>query len=118
MHCSEPGTADLHNPKALRGSMGALFRLRSVSVELTTFIAWARGAGLQLWTTARDGTPGEAARRDGPVALIVGNEGAGIRPELAGAATRSVAVPLAGGFESLHVAVAAGIIRDEVTRDR
>jgi TrmH family RNA methyltransferase len=113
-----PGTADLRNPKALRGSMGALFRLPSVSVELTAFIAWARAAGIELWTTARDGTPVATARRDGPVALIVGNEGAGIRPDLAVAATRSVSVPLGAGVESLNVAVAAGIILYEVTRDR
>jgi RNA methyltransferase, TrmH family len=113
-----PGTADLHSPKALRGSMGALFRLRSVSVELTAFLAWARGAGIQLWTTAADGMPVGAVRRDGAVALIVGNEGAGIQPELAAAASRSVAVPLGGGVESLNVAVAAGIILYEVTRDR
>jgi RNA methyltransferase, TrmH family len=113
-----PGTADLHNPKALRGSMGALFRLRSVAVDLTAFIDWSEDAGIQRWTAAVDGTPVDAVRRDGPVALIVGNEGAGVRPELAAAATRSVAVPLGGGVESLNVAVAAGIILYEVTRDR
>lgn len=50
-----PGTADLSNPKALRGSMGALFRLPAVPTTLEGFVAWARGAGVELWTTAPDG---------------------------------------------------------------
>lgn len=113
-----PGTADLRNPKALRGSMGALFRLVAVTATDEELIMWARDAGLQLWVASADGVPVAEAHRDGPVALVVGNEGAGVRPDLAVAATRSVSVPLAGGVESLNVAVAAGILLYEVTRDR
>ncbi len=112
-----PGTADLYNPKALRGSMGALFRLPSVISSVDNFIAWARGAGLALWTTASNGRPIERGRREGPIALLVGNEGAGVHPELAAVASRSVSVPLGNGVESLNVAVAAGILLYEVTRD-
>jgi TrmH family RNA methyltransferase len=113
-----PGTVDLTNPKALRGSMGALFRLPSVSASIEAFIAWVRTAGVQLWTTAAGGGPLDAVLPEGPVALVVGNEGSGVRPELAAVAVRSVSVPLTGGVESLNVAVAAGIILYEVTRDR
>lgn len=113
-----PGTADLTNPKALRGSMGALFRLPAVHAETAACIGWARTAQTEIWTAAIDGTPVHQAPRTGKVALVFGNEGAGVRPELAAAAARSVAVPLVGGVESLNVAVAAGIILYEVTRDR
>jgi len=113
-----PGTADLYNPKALRGSMGALFRLPSVSADVDRFVAWARGVGLALWTTASDGLPVGRGGRDGPIALLVGNEGVGVHPELAAVAARSVSVPLENGVESLNVAVAAGILLYEVTRDR
>jgi TrmH family RNA methyltransferase len=113
-----PGTADLYNPKALRGSMGALFRLPSVSSEVDRFVAWARGVEIALWTTAVGGVPVGRGGRDGPIALLVGNEGAGVRPELAAVAARSVSVPLENGVESLNVAVAAGILLYEVTRDR
>ena len=113
-----PGTADLASPKALRGSMGALFRLIAVTVVVEELIVWARAAGVQLWVTGAGGVPVGQVHREGPIALVVGNEGAGVRPELAVAATRSVAVPLQGGVESLNVAVAAGILLYEVTRDR
>jgi TrmH family RNA methyltransferase len=113
-----PGTAELQNPKALRGSMGALFRLPAVAASTEDFIRWANEAGVPLWTAAADGRPIGEVRRDGPVALVLGNEGAGVRPELARAAAHSVSVPLTGGVDSLNVAVAAGILLYEVTRDR
>ena len=50
--------------------------------------------------------------------MIVGNEGAGIRPQLNAIAAQRVAIPLAQGAESLNVAVAAGILLYEVTRGR
>src|SRR5439155_867138 len=58
------------------------------------------------------------ARVNGPIAVIVGNEGAGIRPQLNAVAAQRVAIPLAQGAESLNVAVAAGILLYEVTRGR
>ncbi|MGH7533739.1 MAG: TrmH family RNA methyltransferase [Gemmatimonadales bacterium] len=114
-----PGTADLLNPKALRGSMGALFRLPALHMSDAEFLEWARAAGVELWATAIDGedirrTPPRAA----PVALILGNEGAGIRAELVSVSARRVAVPIVAGTESLNVAVAAGILLHEVTRGR
>jgi tRNA G18 (ribose-2'-O)-methylase SpoU len=56
-------------------------------------------------------------RRDGPIALLLGNEGAGVRPELAARARYAVSVPLRHGVESLNVAVAAGILLYEVMRE-
>src|SRR3989442_1255248 len=54
----------------------------------------------------------------GILAVIVGNEGAGIRPQLNAVAAQRVAIPLAQGAESLNVAVAAGILLYEVLRGR
>lgn len=114
-----PGTADLLNPKALRGSMGALFHLPALHMSDAEFLAWARAAGVELWATSVDG---EDIRRiqplATPMALILGNEGAGIRAELVSASARRVAVPIVTGTESLNVAVAAGILLHEVTRGR
>lgn len=117
------GTADPTSPKALRAAMGATFRHAVVSLDDTGFIAWARKHGVTLWAAATDGTPlhravPSAGRGRGPIAVIVGNEGAGIRPQLNAVAAQRVAIPLAQGAESLNVAVAAGILLYEVTRGR
>ncbi|MGB7211105.1 MAG: RNA methyltransferase [Gemmatimonadales bacterium] len=114
-----PGTADLLNPKVLRGSMGALFHLPALHMSDPEFLEWARTAGLELWTSSVDGEDIRSIRPPiAPVALILGNEGAGIRAELASASVRRVAVPIVAGTESLNVAVAAGILLHEVTRGR
>jgi TrmH family RNA methyltransferase len=117
------GTADPTSPKALRAAMGATFRHPVVSLDDTGFIAWARRHGVTLWAAATDGTPlyralSSAGRGRGPIAVIVGNEGAGIRPQLNAVAAQRVAIPLVQGAESLNVAVAAGILLYEVTRGR
>jgi RNA methyltransferase, TrmH family len=115
------GTADVLNPKALRGAMGATFRHPVVPLDDAAFIAWARARAVTLWATAADGLPlartREAAGTE-RIAVIVGNEGAGIRPALNAIAARRVAIPLAQGAESLNVGVAAGILLHEVLRAR
>ena len=122
------GTADALSPKALRAAMGATFRHPVVAMDDTAFLAWASKHAATLWAAAADGVPlhralsgarkgkGETGNAAGPIAVIVGNEGAGIRPQLNAAAAKRVAIPLAPGAESLNVAVAAGILLYEVTR--
>jgi len=120
------GTADPTSPKALRAAMGATFRHAVVTLDDGGFIAWARKHAVTLWAAAADGIPlaralgardgGRGTRGGGPIAVIVGNEGAGIRPQFNAVAAQRVAIPLAQGAESLNVAVAAGILLYEVTR--
>jgi RNA methyltransferase, TrmH family len=114
------GTADPLNPKALRAAMGATFRHPVVQLDDGPFIAWARERDLTLWAAAADGVPIsralDAKSHKDKIAVIVGNEGAGLRPHLNAIAAQRVAIPLARGAESLNVAVAAGILLYEVLR--
>ncbi|HTY07312.1 MAG TPA: RNA methyltransferase [Gemmatimonadales bacterium] len=113
------GTADILGPKTLRAAMGANFRHPVVSLDDPAFITWTREHEVTLWATAADGVPITRVKRGaGPVGVIVGNEGAGIRPALNAVAAQRVAIPLPGGAESLNVAVAAGILLYEVLRGR
>ena len=116
------GTAELTNPKVVRGSMGSLFHLRAVEASAQEFLDWASAKGVEVWTTDAKGTPlgrstpgGRAARP--PLALVLGNEGAGTSAMIDGVARRRIAIPLVPGAESLNVAVAAGILLHEVMRD-
>ncbi len=120
------GTADVVSPKALRAAMGATFRHPVIVLDDAAFITWARKNGMTLWAAAADGTPLHRALGDGkreasgkgPIGVIVGNEGAGIRPQLNALSTTRVAIPLTQGAESLNVAVAAGILLYEVMRGK
>jgi RNA methyltransferase, TrmH family len=112
------GTAELHNPKVVRGSMGALFRLPAIAADDRALLEWARERGVELWVAEADGAPlASGARPSSSVALVLGNEGAGVPPALAAEARRRVAIRLAPGVESLNVATAAAILLYEVTRD-
>jgi TrmH family RNA methyltransferase len=117
------GSADPLNPKALRAAMGATFRHPVVQLDDAPFITWTRQHEYVLWAAAADGVPLARAldattSRKELIAVIVGNEGAGIRPQLNEIAAQRVAIPLARGAESLNVAVATGILLYEVLRGR
>lgn len=116
-----PGTAELTNPKVVRGAMGALFRLPCVSTPDEALDAWVAASDVELWAATMDGEPiadVAAGSRGSAPALVIGNEGAGVRPELIARAARRVAIPMRGAAESLNAAVAAAILLYEVTRDR
>jgi TrmH family RNA methyltransferase len=104
-----PGTVDLANPKVVRGAAGALFRLPHLHADQVAVLDWLRRNGVALWATAMDGESLDAAP-DTPVALVLGNEGAGMHADLLDAATRRVVIPIRPEAESLNVAVAAGIL--------
>lgn len=110
------GTADPWNPKVLRGAMGATFRFPFASAADGEFAAWVATHGVTLWVASVEGKALQRARPAGPLAVVVGNEGAGVRDTVQSLAHQLVAIPLARGAESLNVAVAAGILLYEVTR--
>jgi RNA methyltransferase, TrmH family len=116
------GTADLTNPKVIRSAMGASFRLPAVSSTPEEFVAWARLQRAQIWVADSSGQTVDRLLRDHPerppLALVLGNEGAGVGPTLEEAANGRVSIPLSGRIESLNVAVAAGILLYELTHGR
>lgn len=104
-----PGTVDLWNAKVVRSAMGALFHspaFMSTWAELDTFRA---RHSVALWGADAGGTPLERLRPPERLALVVGNEGAGLSPEGRERVDQSVSIPIGSTVESLNVAVATGI---------
>ena len=114
---SLPGTAELTNPKVLRATMGAAFRLPAVHAPLEEALAWLTKGRVEIWAAEAGGTTAPFAARRSPLALVVGNEGAGLSPPLLAAASRRVAIRMVAGAESLNVGIAAGILLHEALRD-
>lgn len=68
------------------------------------------GVRVLALTPASDATPlAGLAPRDGPVAVLVGDEGEGLSSEALAAATDRVRVPMTARIDSLNVATAAAI---------
>lgn len=108
-----PGTVDLWNAKVVRAAMGAQFHLPVLSCTWEQLHTFLNDNGVLLW--GADGT-GEPLQRDEnpsqPVALAVGNEGAGLSDVVRANAARLVSIPISPVAESLNVAVATGILLD------
>ena len=114
-----PATVDLYNPKVVRAAMGAHFRLALRSQVGWEVLDEALGACDAAWCAEADGeTAYSAADWTLPSALIVGNEDRGITPQGRERCTGTVAIPLAGGLDSLNAAVATGVILFEAARQR
>lgn len=113
-----PGTVDPWNPKAVRASAGALFRLPVVQPDPEALWEWLAEHGFALLGADAAGEPAGEAGPFRRVALAVGNEGAGLSAAVRERCERLVAVPMRGGTESLNAAVAGGILLYEITRER
>ncbi len=111
------GTADVRGAKVVRGSMGALFRHQVVAATFDEWRAFAARAGIAPWLAVADGEPADMLDRVvGSIALVIGNEGQGVRDDWRKLEHRAVTVPMRPGAESLNAAVAAGILLFELSR--
>jgi TrmH family RNA methyltransferase len=108
------GAVDVFNPKVVRASAGALFRV-PVAVDVAAGAVGDLGVPL-LGTVATGGVPYDEAPLDGACALVLGNEAHGLPPGLA--LDGLVSIPHAGRAESLNVAMAATVLCFEAARRR
>lgn len=103
------GTVDLWGAKAVRASAGMVFRLPILSLSVADVQHRARIVGLAVLAADMGGRDVSRMRPPTGWALVVGNEGRGVRPELLESAA-SVRVPMPGPAESLNAAVAGSIM--------
>jgi RNA methyltransferase, TrmH family len=113
-------TSDPFSPKALRGAMGSAFRLPVWSgPTYEQVLEWCRANSIQtLCADARGSTDYTRINWKLPTALVLGSESEGFSKEELEAADKSVSVPMYGSVESLNVAVTAGVLLYEASRQR
>lgn len=111
---------DIYNPKTIRSTMGAVFRMPFIYVEdLPESIKKLQSNGVQVYAAHLDGKHfyDEEDYRGG-AAFLIGNEGNGLRQEVAECADTWIRIPMEGQAESLNAAVAASILMFEAGRQR
>ena len=107
------------NWKAVRASAGSMFRVPAVKFLLATTLQDVKARGVRvLATSSHKGTVISQVDLRGPVALIVGSEGAGVPKEILAQADEIVDIPQSGRVESLNAGIAASIILYEAARQR
>ncbi|MGI2326388.1 TrmH family RNA methyltransferase [Planococcus sp. YIM B11945] len=105
------GCADPFSPKTVRSAQGSHFQIPVVKGELPEWISELKERSIPLFGTALlNATPVHEVESQKQFALIVGNEGSGVDPQLLKETDQNLVVPLYGPAESLNVAVATGIL--------
>ncbi len=113
-------TVDIFNPKAIRATMGSIYRVPFVYVKsleeamnglhksgIRTYAAHLRGESYYDTLSFRE-----------PTAFLIGNEGNGLTREIADMADSYLKIPMEGQVESLNAAVAAALLMYEARRQR
>lgn len=112
--------ADIYQPKAVRSTMGSLFRVPFYQAEdLLQEIRFLQGRNVKVYAAYLEGSKAydEADYRGGS-AFLIGNEGNGLTEEAALAADERVRIPMAGKLESLNAGVSAALLVYEAARQR
>lgn len=110
----------LVTPAVCKASAGAVEHLPIATVRnLADFLTQAKQAGAWCYGADQAGPSSyEAVDFSGPVVLVLGSEGRGLRPRVADACDALVSIPLRGRIESLSVSAAAAVLVFEVARNR
>lgn len=112
--------ADIYNPKTIRSTMGAIFRMPFVYTDdLPGAVNSLKKHNIRVYAAHLEGERAydEEDYRQGS-AFLIGNEGSGLRQEVAACADVLVRIPMEGMAESLNAAVAAAVLMFEVSRQR
>lgn len=112
-------TVSPFNAKVVRASVGSVFREPVVHASLVEALATLKQHGLRvLATSSHKGKPLDEADLTGPLALLIGNESAGLPPAVAAAADELITIPHAAKVDSLNAGIAASILLYEAARQR
>lgn len=110
------GTADPWGAKAVRASTGLVFRIAVTREDAEPALDALEGAGVPVFVADPMGQP-VGRPREANWALVIGNEGGGVRPTVASRASGALRVPMRGPAESLNAAVAGAILMYAMTSE-
>lgn len=113
-------SVDLFNPKVVRSTMGAIFRVPFYYAEdLTVVIGKLKEKQIPVYGTMMQGSMiyDEVDYRKG-AGVVIGNEANGISERVAKHLSGRVRIPMAGSLESLNAAVSAAILMYEIARQK
>lgn len=110
------GCADPWNPKTLRATMGAVFRLPLYECTLPELAPWLSARQIPLYAAAlRDDTVDLRELSLDRAAVIIGSEGRGVSAEALELCEKTVKIPMTERCESLNAAIAASVVLWEMS---
>ena len=111
---------DIYNPKVIRSTMGSVYRMPFVYVEhLPETLEVLAEAGIHSYAAHLKGKNSyDQEDYTRGTAFLIGNEGNGLRDEVADVAECYIKIPMCGEVESLNAAVASSVLMFEAARQR
>lgn len=111
------GTSDPYNPKVVRSTMGAIFRVKVIECEdLSKTIKELKKHKIKIYATDLKTDKSIYDVDYKKVAVVIGNEANGVSNDVLDLADTKIKIPMKGKTESLNAAVATGVILYEATR--
>ena len=111
------GTADCYNPKVVRSTMGAIFRVKVIECEdLKKVLKEMKKRKIKVYATDLQTDKSIYDVDYQKSAIIIGNEANGVSRDILELADEKIRIPMIGKTESLNAAVATGIILYEAIR--
>lgn len=106
------GSVDVYNPKVIRSTMGSIYRIPVIySDDLKRDIDLLKGEGVRFLAAHLNGQDlTKGADHGNRLAVMIGNEAAGLSREISDKADELVRIPMKGQVESLNAAVAAAVL--------
>ena len=121
-HCllMDEKTADPYGPKALRASMGGVFRIPvRRCADLPGYLRSLKEKGYDIVAGDLRGEPFYRRRKaKDRLCVVIGNEGQGVSPAVFAESTLRLKLPMVGGAESLNAAVAGAVMMNDFLRER
>jgi TrmH family RNA methyltransferase len=105
--------ADPYNPKVISATMGSFTRVNIIQTELSDYFAKQQRP---VYGAFLEGISVHCAEFEANMILVMGSESHGIRESIQPYITQKITIPAFGQAESLNVAMASGIILDNIKR--
>lgn len=113
------GTVDAYNPKVVRSTMGAIFRVKIIECEdLEKSIKEARKHHYKVVITTPQAEKNIYDINYKKKIIAIGNEANGVSNKIQSISDEKVKIPMLGKTESLNVSVATGIVLYEYVRQQ
>ncbi len=109
-------TADEFNPKVIRSTMGASFRVKIIRADLKEIISKMKSLGIKVYATDLAAEKNIYETDFEKSAIVIGNEGNGVSKEVQEVSSDKIKIPMKGRAESLNAAVATSVILYEIYR--
>ena len=113
------GTADSYNPKVVRSTMGAIFRVKIIECEdLEKTLKEIKKRKFEILVTSLQTENSIYDIKYNKKVIVIGNEANGVEEKIQNMADVKVKIPMLGKTESLNASVATGIILYEYVRQK